>query len=76
MLIISNFIDCSEESKNVLSGAVSRSSTTAQAQKQIHCLLSALLCVQLLTRRKRYKCQRRRKDGRTDGLKDRQADSE
>jgi len=72
MLIINNFIDCSEESKKSLYVAVSRSSTTAQAQKQIQSLSTALLFVQLLTLRKRYNCQCRRKDVQTD----RQADSE
>jgi hypothetical protein len=74
MLIINNFIDCGEESKNSLLVAVSRSSTTAQAQKQIQSLSAGLLFVQLLTRRKRYKYQCRRKDGQTDRLKDRQTD--
>jgi len=51
MLIINNFIECSEESKNSLFVTVLRSSTTAQAQKQIHSLSTGLLFVQLLTRR-------------------------
>jgi hypothetical protein len=73
MLIINNFIDCSEESKNSLSVAVSRSSTTAQPLKQIlvHSVDSAFVCA--VANSKKAVQVSMQAQGRTDRLKDREA---